>query len=227
LTLWGVGWGSVGVTLFFCLSGYLIPTVWLRDQRIGPYLARRGARIVPGYLAACVVLALLTGVPLTLRDLTMTQAFDLTRFDTFMGVAWTLQLEVVFYLLVPLIARLPKPVIVGMGVASLALPSVWFVGAFWRFVPGMLLVGRRLPVVNVPRAVTYGAAISYGIYLWHHEILRWLRDVDGPIVIGGIALTLLAAVLSWHVIERPAIRIHRVHERPDWLPAVVGVPRCV
>src|SRR5262245_58005005 len=86
---------AVGVFAFFVLSGYLLPTVYARSSH--RYLRRRLARIVPGYLGATIGLAFLTGHLPTIRDFTMTQDFAGKGFDTFMGVAWTLQLEVVFY----------------------------------------------------------------------------------------------------------------------------------
>ena len=212
--------GFLGVFLFFVLSGYLIPTVWARTPDLRTYLTRRGARIVPGYLAAVVGLGILTGYPVTVRDLLMVQTFDLARFDTFMGVAWTLQLEVIFYALVPLLARVPTRWIVYLGAASLALYALapdygirgTFPFRFWMFVPGMLMVGRSLPHVSVPRWVTFGATISYGIYLWHHEILRALRDMEiAPPAVwaGGALLTLTAATVSWYLVERPALASRR------------------
>lgn len=208
--------GFWGVFLFFILSGYLIPTVYARG---GPYFRRRLLRILPAYWFAVVGLALLTGYPLDLATLLMLQPIDQREFDTFLGVAWTLKLEMVFYLLVPALALVPTRWIVGAGAASLVLYELTasaqlraeFPWRFWMFLPGMLLARRGLPAAlsfGVPRVVTYGAAISYGIYLWHHEILRWIRDLGlGPveIAVGGAVLTFTAAAISWHVVERPLL----------------------
>jgi peptidoglycan/LPS O-acetylase OafA/YrhL len=244
--------GTTGVAMFFSLSGYLIPTVWLANPD-RTYWLRRFARIAPGYVAATVALGLLTVVPVTFADLTMTKAFEVTEFDEFMGVAWTLQLELIFYALVPLLVRLPARWIVGLGGISVILfftstdPGIraTFPFRYWMFVPGMvaargalpgwgmagftLLVGslltphpwpnllaaigaalliawalKREP--NIPRFVVYGSTISYGIYLYHHEIVRELRDFGWPpaaILGGGLTLTVLVAALSWHFVEAP------------------------
>ena len=211
--------GFVGVLLFFMLSGYLIPTVYARG---GPYFRRRLLRIWPAYWFAVVGLALLTGYPLDLRTLLMLQPIDVREFDVFLGVAWTLRLELVFYLLVPALALVPTRWVVGTGAASLVLYLLTadaqlraeFPWRFWMFVPGVLLARYGLPSFlrrPVPRVVTYGAAISYGIYLWHHEILRWVRDLGlGPVEIaaGGAALTFAAATISWCFVERPALGNH-------------------
>jgi peptidoglycan/LPS O-acetylase OafA/YrhL len=76
--------------------------------------------------------------------------------------------------------------------------------------------------IALPRVIVFGATISYGIFLWHHEILRGLRDAGLPslgIVLGGIVLTLCAATASWYVIEKPANDLGR-HYRRIWHAAV-------
>ena len=63
------------------------------------------------------------------------------------------------------------------------------------------------------RPMRYLGTVSYGIYLWHNPMLRWLQDV--PVPFEGYALpwllsacagaTVLVAALSWHWVERPLI----------------------
>lgn len=63
------------------------------------------------------------------------------------------------------------------------------------------------------RPMLYLGTVSYGIYLWHNPILRWLKAAPAPFE--GYALpwllptclgaTVLAAALSWHWVERPLI----------------------
>jgi peptidoglycan/LPS O-acetylase OafA/YrhL len=165
-----VAGGSVGTTMFFVLSGYLLYEPFLRGPvDIRAYLIRRGFRIMPAYLLALVGLTLLTGdrsfanAPVTYALLL--QNYDRTLFQNFVGPAWTLQLEVTFYLLLPLIAialaRWLRPdvgrpafVLYMLGIVSLFLGfgaligfpgplGVWlsclFPAMFWGFVPGMAL----------------------------------------------------------------------------------------
>ena len=50
---------------------------------------------------------------------------------------------------------------------------------------------------------------SYGIYLWHYPILAWLVEKHlskGQYVTDGLCLTLLAAHLSFVLVERPLMR---------------------
>jgi len=63
------------------------------------------------------------------------------------------------------------------------------------------------------RLMRYLGTVSYGIYLWHNPILRWLGEAPAPLE--GYALpwllpacvgaTVLAAALSWRWLERPVI----------------------
>jgi peptidoglycan/LPS O-acetylase OafA/YrhL len=65
------------------------------------------------------------------------------------------------------------------------------------------------------RVIVYLGTISYGIYLYHHPIIqmshplgRLLGLAPGPALWGTeCALTLFLAVLSWHLIERPILRL--------------------
>jgi peptidoglycan/LPS O-acetylase OafA/YrhL len=97
-----------------------------------------------------------------------------------------------------------------LGVAALA-GSIFV--SDWRLILLLAVLGAGLVVadvvrrpIRVPGWVVYGSTISYGIYLWHHEILRSLRDLGLPpagIVAGGIVLTAAVAASSWHLLERP------------------------
>jgi hypothetical protein len=149
--------GVVGVAIFFVLSGYLIPTVWAgRPDRT--YWLRRAARIFPAYWFALIGLGLLLGVSIGIPELTMTQPIDGTQFETFLGVAWTLRVELVFYALVPLIARLPTWWLVAVSACSFAAmvgvtDPLWLDSPpvrFWQFLPG-ILVARGLVRGNAVR----------------------------------------------------------------------------
>jgi peptidoglycan/LPS O-acetylase OafA/YrhL len=58
--------------------------------------------------------------------------------------------------------------------------------------------------------------ISYGIYLWHIEIVRVLSDkLDDaflPMLVGAITLSIAAAAGSYYIVERPILRFK------DWRP---------
>jgi peptidoglycan/LPS O-acetylase OafA/YrhL len=153
--------GDSGVYVFFALSGYLLYRPFLRDRvDLRPFVIKRLARIVPGYLVALVALAVLTGSSLPgdnlLPYLSMTAPYNV-ELRGFLGNAWTLSAELLFYLALPLIARLaagaeiPRLAILALAsivgnlvfFKALVPETAWLIGAFpfvlYAFIPGMLL----------------------------------------------------------------------------------------
>src|SRR5687768_11287352 len=98
-----------GVMLFFALSGYLLyrPFV-MGDVDLRRYAAHRIARIAPAYVVALVGVTLLTGnrafVDQPLTYLLFLQNYSTETFQGFLGPSWTLVIEVLFYLTLPLVA---------------------------------------------------------------------------------------------------------------------------
>ena len=112
-----INFGSIGVFIFFCVSGYVIP--WsMRGQRAGEFMTarsfwiRRVLRLYPIYFVAALVGMLWLGSPAV--KVAITQAYEanpvayLTMFATmtthwrdvpvvFDGLEWTLAYEMVFY----------------------------------------------------------------------------------------------------------------------------------
>lgn len=114
--------GFVGVTVFFCLSGYLVTTLLVRQLQTGPidvraFYRRRAARLFPGLLAvvAATIVVLLVGrqdlsvgqifAPAGASLTYTTSLFDWTDhvFATkdYFNYTWSLSVEEQFYLLWP------------------------------------------------------------------------------------------------------------------------------
>jgi peptidoglycan/LPS O-acetylase OafA/YrhL len=153
--------GDSGVYIFFALSGYLLYRPYLRGPvDLDVYALKRLARILPGYLVALISLAVLTGSALPrenpLAYVSMTAPYTV-ELRGFLGNAWTLSAEILFYACLPVLARLvagaPIPRLSIVALASVVANLVyfatygplnaWFIGAFpivlYAFVPGMLL----------------------------------------------------------------------------------------
>jgi peptidoglycan/LPS O-acetylase OafA/YrhL len=153
--------GDAGVFVFFALSGYLLYRPFLRGPvELDAYAIKRTARILPGYLVALAALAIITRNPLPIDNplaylsTTATYNVDLRGF---LGNAWTLSAELLFYAFLPFIARwaagaeIPRLSILALGsvvaatvYARVYQPGIaWVVGGFpfvlWAFIPGMLL----------------------------------------------------------------------------------------
>ena len=107
---------NVGLTLFFLLTGFLLyrPFVAARIARRPPvgvpdYVRRRVVRIVPAYWVALTVLALWPGLPAFWdgpwwRSYSFTQVYWAESATQGIFPAWSLCVEVSFYLALPLLA---------------------------------------------------------------------------------------------------------------------------
>ena len=114
--------GSVAVNGFFLISGYLVVASFCKQPTVFAYLLRRVARIVPGYLVACLfcilIVAPLSGasweaIAGSAKNLAVTTfkleepfvpgTFAGTHLPTLNGSMWTINFEFRAYLLVILL----------------------------------------------------------------------------------------------------------------------------
>ena len=97
--------GYSGVDIFFVLSGFIISYVHHRDlghpRLIGPYLYKRVARVYPFYWIVLAATFLERGVtPGSIPPADLFRSITLVHGPgLFVGIAWTLQYEVLFYAL--------------------------------------------------------------------------------------------------------------------------------
>jgi peptidoglycan/LPS O-acetylase OafA/YrhL len=136
--------GSIGVSIFFCLSGFLITRILiglpsLSASNLAKFIFRRFMRIYPLYVASIAVIVFLAwlfrpewfptivdGVP---GMLTFTYIPGGTGFAT--SVGWTLHAEFWFYLFFPMIFALTYnrgllPTAIGMMVVASILAKTFF-----------------------------------------------------------------------------------------------------
>jgi len=108
--------GKYAVAVFFMVSGFLIPaTLRKRDSSLRQFVISRFFRLYPAYW---VSIALMVGAMASLGRLGEVSmknvAVNLTMFQKFLGQAdfvgvfWTLQIELVFYILVALMFKFGK-----------------------------------------------------------------------------------------------------------------------
>jgi peptidoglycan/LPS O-acetylase OafA/YrhL len=205
---WDVGDGlllglRLGVIMFFTLSGYLLVLPWLsaaRGERRPPdpvrYLLRRLARILPAYYVALLLGAIVlvgTGNPRLpeLRHVPILLALQQNWSTELQGKlvppAWTLCVELAFYLALPLLGM----AIVRWGhplrwCAGLVAGSLAFNAAVWLWLPAQL--HRTLPGNAYVFALGIGAAVLIA------------RRAPGPrvrvaLLVAGVALV-MADVLA-------------------------------
>jgi peptidoglycan/LPS O-acetylase OafA/YrhL len=203
--------GGYGVFFFFALTGYLL--FWPFAKRyfgggesidLRRYAVNRGLRILPLYYAVVVVVLLFQehnpGLGVWARFLTFTETLSPGTAGRIVGPAWSLVVELCFYLLLPLlawaVARLARgsvaraaTILIALGLASLAVRVVTIYAAdpvdpLWRlnlpatfffFVPGMVLALLRVR--------------------WERRRPAWLR---GPALQGD--LWILASIPLWALV---------------------------
>jgi peptidoglycan/LPS O-acetylase OafA/YrhL len=213
-----VGGGDIGVYIFFALSGYLLYKPFVRGSvDLGSYALKRAGRIFPGYYLALAGLVVLTGSRLPIDHplpyLGMAASYDIPL-RGFLGNAWTLSAEVLFYATLPLIARLAHgretAVLGALGLASAVAGTIhlltlspsteWLFGTypfvFYAFVPGMLLAVLE---VRRPGVFAQLAAARYLIVGVVYLILAALTH-QLPVALGAAIGTPM--VMAWLIQHR-------------------------
>lgn len=207
-----IGAGSVGVGLFFTLSGFLITGILLQSFDAGvdnkravwlDFYARRLLRLMPPYFAVITILVLL-GIAPVVRTWPWDIAY-LTNVNIARGapdtVFWSLSVEEQFYLLwPPVIAFAPRrwliPFILAMGGTSLLFKlSVQLAGYDTRAVTRLLFANLVLLGAGCMLAVVSYRGARANCFDWYADGAR-----------GGFTIAawgcLAAAVLSWAVFPK-------------------------
>ena len=141
LWLFGIYWGGLGVRCFFVLSGFLITSILLRDDRpfgslYAAFISRRAIRLYPILLVTlAVAFALNIG---TIKETIPWNATYLTNFYIVVVNAWprgsqhlwSLAVEEQFYLVWPFVIffvprRFLPPVFVALILFAIAFRIVW------------------------------------------------------------------------------------------------------
>jgi peptidoglycan/LPS O-acetylase OafA/YrhL len=226
-----------GVSLFFLLSGFLLWRPFAHAVIVGRplpsitrYFKRRALRILPAYWAVLLVLALVLGSEINgderplgafrepgvlLRDALLVQNYSPRTVTSGITPAWSLCVEAVFYILVPLLfAGLGRN---GLRSRSLARRVAWLLA------PALLLLivgaSGRIAAHLVPPGS--GSSDPGWDHDWHTVIARsfWCQ---ADLFSFGIAVAVLDAVLR----ER-RIRLTKVVRRATALAGAVVAGLCL
>jgi peptidoglycan/LPS O-acetylase OafA/YrhL len=191
--------GREGVILFFVISAYVLyrPIVD-GGPDLGRYALRRFTRIYPAYIVALIGSAILLGLPVSPAYLVFGQTVDLAS-PSVLPASWTLQVEVAFYLLLPFVARLLRPirwrgplllivsaylyVMVALITPAAIHTGPWSFAWFaWVFPLGMAAALVKRPT----RWLLPIGAVALAIGL----ALQWSQPLDLPVAIAGVLLVL-------------------------------------
>jgi peptidoglycan/LPS O-acetylase OafA/YrhL len=235
--------GSHGVALFFFLSGFLLQRPFAAALKHGEsvdisrYLLHRVMRIVPLYFVVTLVVYAVTRGSLFLLLTSLTFTANYAGVEHVVGVAWTLDDEVAYYLLLPALFlaismlastrwRLPVLVLaVGalMVASSQAVPGAGPLPQFVPFGVGMLAAtaiawkppkGVTLRLLSLAPLVMIGE-VSYGVYLWHQPLLHVMFNagvLSHQYWLATLQLsvwTIAISTATYIAIERPAQRLAR------------------
>ncbi|MBL7810635.1 MAG: acyltransferase [Bacteroidetes bacterium] len=202
LLQWVNEW-HMGVSLFFVLSGFLIAWTYGRQPlQSGKdylrYFLQRMARILPVYWLVLSALYLDFGVP---KNVSLLQTYSL--FHAFSGQnnldgisqAWTLNIELCFYALAPILflLALQRPLRLLLLMITLPLAAAGL-GWLWHVIngnPQEFLYPPRfvLTATFFGRSFEFVAGMALVLHLRHGKFV-WLQKVPHKTILGGISVAL-------------------------------------
>lgn len=214
---------SVGVMLFFFVSGYLITGSWLSDPHLIRFATKRALRIMPALLVVVWITTFVLG-PLITSDTTylwksetwtylwrnslllpfhqLPGVFESNPSSAVNGSLWTLPVEVFMYAMTPLLIFAGRWAALAFGVLLFLYPINAEVVGFGlqgasSVIPFYLLGAcLRLSNIQIPNLGAYPlpADISYGVYLTAFPVQQTLIHLFPSIDVFSLTLGTLAIV---------------------------------
>jgi exopolysaccharide production protein ExoZ len=183
-----------GVYFFFMISGLLIGRKWIGQNPppFAPYVRDRAIRIFPAFWFALIMAGILAASQAAttfataniIGNFTLLNWFAPHRYPPWLIVSWSLQIEWMFYLTVPLIALLLKRV-----------GSNYRLGTLWAVT---LIVTIALKPLG-DRYFAYPAYFALGLSVAMYP--TWATHVAQKIRIAPFAMALIAMQLSYAFTE--------------------------
>ncbi|WP_299594906.1 acyltransferase [uncultured Microbulbifer sp.] len=210
---WSVDFGRIGVVCFFLISGFIIPYSFSSGPgAVRTFAIRRFFRLYPVYWAS-VVLAVLVGSAFAAHSwdtATLVANFTMIQkiigYSHIQGLYWTLQVELIFYLLCGGIFYFGKMRSVPFLILATALLLVLFVGAELAF--RTVLKGSDFPseLQYIPYflSIMFCGAIIREIFLGEHSLHNRLIFALAPAAVFGIpAMVLFLYSLGFQFTQEP------------------------
>jgi peptidoglycan/LPS O-acetylase OafA/YrhL len=196
--------GHLAVEGFFAISGFLIFASYERSSSLQDYFFKRAARILPGYWLAtafCLLIAFFYGsfhvTRFLLANLTFANflagsipgVFASNPFDGMNGALWTIKIEVMFYILVPVIVWLCRRLNRDVVLWTLFVLSIVY---------RVAMADHTTLALQLPGQLSFfmiGALIHYHLR-WFETYGKWITAAAALLYIGHLAT-------GWFVL-RPA-----------------------
>ena len=134
----GTTLGDVAVGGFFAVSGYLVTASWRRSTALG-YLQKRAARILPGFIVACAITALLACA----TSLNRTGSFTCTSWWRAVATTVTLRRPIVCFAY----SANPYPMETNASLWTIKYEVGCYVATALLGLSGLLLAKRRIAIV--------------------------------------------------------------------------------
>jgi peptidoglycan/LPS O-acetylase OafA/YrhL len=209
-----IGPGSLGVDIFFVLSGFLITRILLADKQSGAplwhFLARRALRIFPIYYLTLGVVYLVSRRPDVIWSATYLSNFHQSfNFDPGpLRTTWSLAVEEHFYLFWPLVVyrmsvRNSRRIAMGVLIPGAILCSVAAIQLLEPMQAGALVYrGTMFRMASL----ALGALLAYDEVWVRRSSLRAIFTGTAALLIGSavIALGRTTAMQHWYPVIRLA-----------------------
>ena len=200
---------------FFIVSGALVYGSWERSKGLADYAGKRVRRLYPAYLVIILVPAIISfflsfdigavgrylaanAVFLNFLEPNLPGLFVENRFTEVNGALWTLKIEVLFYMSVPILAffltRMKQ--LWWVGLAVLYLGGVVWALSVPQLVEGFL--GERI-ARQLPGQMAYFAS---GMMLW--RVWDWAKTQSGLFLLIGGLVTLISFLIPFGEVFRAA-----------------------
>jgi peptidoglycan/LPS O-acetylase OafA/YrhL len=202
--------GSVGVDMFFVISGYLITHLLLKEVdktgqvRLGRFYIRRAFRIFPpfyAYLAVVAIMRCLHPVLFTWGSFasaaTYLWNYNMHADGWLLGHTWSLSLEEQFYLVWPaIVAFLPKRSGLKFALIVIALSPVVRVATYFLFPPLRGHIDMMLPTHLDTMMVGCALALTSNLKVYTKFLSACAKPVW--VAMSGLLLVVVTPVLEEH-----------------------------
>ncbi len=191
LGYWDIG--KIGVTLFFLVSGFVIPYSMSRPYKpVQNFIFSRIFRLYPIYWFALIAVMLF--LPRALPFNWIAVILNFTMFQKFVGirdingVAWTLQIELVFYI--------TAAILLALKWLHSTRSNCLTVG-FFLLASLVMAVLRFKTGIDFPIALGLGLALMFSGYLWRKWLFREDKVKGSQVLIIGLSLILGIPLICW------------------------------
>lgn len=209
------GWASLGAELgvqgFFVLSGYLVWASLERSPSLGLYAEKRARRLLPGYVAVVVACAIAAATlvpavreaPLALASYlgwnltflnfmapTLPGVFETNRFTEINGALWTLKIEVMFYLILPVLAFVLR---VAGKLRWVLLALIYVSAELWRAL--LEQAGAAQGGIMIELARQLPGQMSF--FITGIALCAWRDDINWRSLIAPVGILLLGLSVAF------------------------------